>query len=206
MRTWTAIIAIVILPGCAVGSQHSYSRTFPYLGVEGSHSVAVATQDARPYVLSKEKTPDFVGIQRGGFGNPFDVTTASGKPLADDFSQTVAQALQHGGYKSSVAAVPLAQALPDVRALAGQNQRLALITLHEWKSDTYQNTALVYEVTLRIFDGDGVELATNRIGGKDNLGGSAFNPPSHARIAVPAAYLRKLSELFDTDAVVRSLR
>jgi hypothetical protein len=208
MKFLLIVLAAFAATGCAVGNKHNYTADPPTLAVQGTRSVAVAAQDARPYVITKEKSPDFVGLSRGGFGNPFDVTTESGRPLADDFAATITRSLQNRGFKSTAVGVAPSTAAPDVRSLAAQagTERVALVSIHEWKSDTFQNTALLYEVVLRVFDLNGNELANNRISGRDNLGGSAWNPPDHAKGAVPAAYRKKLEELFGSEAVVRSLR
>ena len=205
MRLLLIVLAALAASGCAVGNKHNYTMA-PELGVQGARSVAVGAQDARPYVVSREKTPDFVGLQRGGFGNPFDVTTESGRPLADDVAGAIAASLSRRGFKATTVAVGAAGA--DTRQLASQAgaERLALVSIHEWKSDTFQNTALLYELVLRVFDANGTELANNRVTGRDNLGGSAWNPPAHAKGAVPEAYRRKLEELFSAPAVRDSLR
>jgi hypothetical protein len=207
MRALLIVLAALAASGCAVGNKHNYTMA-PDLAVQGSRSVAVAAQDARPYVVSAEKTPNFVGLQRGGFGNPFDVTTESGRPLAEDFAAAIAASLSRRGYKATTVAVAPSTGGADARSLAAQAgaERVALVSIHEWKSDTYQNTALLYEVVLRVFDANGTELANNRVTGRDNLGGSAWNPPDHARGAVPVAYRRKLEELFAAPAVRDSLR
>lgn len=207
MKIVSILLLALAATGCAVGNKHSYTMG-PDLSLEGTRSVAVAAQDARPYVLNKEKTGDFVGLQRGGFGNPFDVSTESGKPLAEDFAAAIAASLSRRGFKATAVGVAPSAALPDVRALASQAgvERVALVSIHDWKSDTYQNTALAYELVLRVFDANGTELASNRVSGRDNLGGSAFNPPAHAKGAVPTAYRAKLAELFGTEAVIKSLR
>jgi hypothetical protein len=207
MRLLLVVLAAFAATGCAVGNKHGYTIG-PDFGLVGTRSIAVAAQEARPYVLNKEKTPDFVGLSRGGFGNPFDITTESGRPLANDFAAAVSGSLSRRGFKSTAVNVAASGALPDVRALASQAgaERVALLSIHEWKSDTYQNTALLYELQLRVFDAGGNELATNRISGRDNLGGSVMNPPAHARGAVPEAYRRKLVELFSPEAVQKSLR
>jgi len=195
------------LTGCAVGNQHAYTTETPQFSVSGTRSVLVCTQDARPYVLSAGKPPTFVGLSRGGFGNPFDVNTASGEPLASDFSATIARSLQQKGFKSSVVSVG-GSPVTDHRGLASRAgaDRLALVTIREWKSDTYMNTSLLYDLTLQVFDANGSQLAVNRATGSDNLGGDAINPPGHAKGAVPPAYRRKLEELFSSEAVVSSLR
>jgi hypothetical protein len=42
--------------------------------------LAVAVHDERSEVASGDKNPAFVGLLRGGYGNPMDVRTASGAP------------------------------------------------------------------------------------------------------------------------------
>jgi len=207
MRTWIGLLVVLVTSGCAVGNKHTYAGT-AQLAVQGSRSVAVATEDVRPYVVSKEKTPDFVGLQRGGFGNPFDVRTESGKPLSDDFSATIARSLEGKGFKATVVAVAPGAPVPEPRSLVAKAgaERLALVTLDEWRSDTFMNVGLSYSMTLRVFDASGQELARNRVTGNDNLGGSAWNPPAHARTAIPAAFQKKIEELFAVEAVARSLR
>jgi hypothetical protein len=206
MRQLVVLLAFASA-SCAMGNRHSYSIARPELAPQGTRAIVVAAQDARSYVVSGEKTPDYVGTQRGGFGNPFNVLSQSGKPLAEDFAATIAESLGRKGFKLTTVKVAVSDA-PNIRALAAQagSERVALVLIHEWKSDTYQNTALSYDVSLQVYDAAGSRLAVNRITGRDDLGGSAFNPPSHARTAVPVAYKKKLEDLFAADAVVKSLR
>lgn len=67
----------------------------------GTITVAVATHDQRPYVVGGNKKPNFVGLSRGGYGNPFDVVTVSGNPLADGFSESISRSLAARGFKTS---------------------------------------------------------------------------------------------------------
>ena len=78
MRLAAVLCAATLAGGCAVGNQHVYRGASAEIGTSGDTTVAVATQDLRPYVASGEKAPNFVGLSGGGFGNPFNVTTASG--------------------------------------------------------------------------------------------------------------------------------
>src|SRR5207245_797055 len=64
-----------------------------------------------------------------------------------------------------------------------------------WKADRMQNTALIYAVTLRVLDMDGRVLAEKNLIGRDNLGGSFWNPPAHAKTAIPAAFKANLEAL-----------
>ncbi|MFN2645769.1 MAG: hypothetical protein ABR570_12310 [Burkholderiales bacterium] len=207
MKLAAIALLMLIVAGCAVGNQHVYHEGSAELAPSGGRALAVATQDLRPYVTSGDKAPNFVGLSRGGFGNPFDVTTASGNALAQDFSATIGRSLEAKGYKTtavSVTGAPPAN-VKELIAKAGK-EGLALVTINEWKSDTMMNTALLYDLTVRVYDANGAQLAENRIGGKEDLGGSAINPPGHAKEAVPVAYRRKLEQLFNNDAVRQSLR
>jgi hypothetical protein len=206
MRILLILLITMGATGCAVGNRYSF-ETEPAVVTQGTGSVAVAAKDLRPYVLSGEKGSDYVGTQRGGFGNPFNVGTASHRPLADEFGRAVGDSLSRGGFKVNVVS---ARATPqaDARALAAESgaSRLALVEIAEWKSDTFQNVGLNYDLTLRIFDASGKELGSHRVSGNDNLGGSAWNPPAHARRAVPQAFRQKIEQLLGAESVARALR
>ena len=96
---WIAIA--LVLGGCAFGRTYSYgdaSMGMPGLA-SGSGTVALAVHDVRPYVVSGNKPERFVGLMRGGFGNPFDVNTGSGDALSNDLRRVISKALQSKGYK-----------------------------------------------------------------------------------------------------------
>lgn len=197
----------LFLSGCAVGNKHNYHEAIVNIEVAQGLSIAVAAQDQRPYVLSGSKAPNFVGLQRGGFGNPFDVTTQSRSPLADDIAASVARSLLEGGAQAS--AVSLASSLSQDQAITALRSsgadRLLLLRFTEWKADTFNNTALLYDLKAYAYDAQGRVIAESEISGRDNLGGSAFNPPGHARSAVPQAFKRKLEALLNSDQIARVL-
>lgn len=208
-RLTLAILSLLwIITGCAVGNQYAYHNVTPELKVRTGKTVAVATYDQRSYVQNGEKEPDFVGLQRGGYGNPFKVTTASGKPLAEDMTATIVESLQQQGVQT----VPVLVASSDpTRAVQTalretDTQRHLLLTLTQWRSDCYTNVSLAYEAQLEVLDANGKLLAQKRIKGKDNLGGNAWNPPAHAKIAIPKALKEKLEQLLNDQAVSDALK
>ena len=79
-------IAGFLFSGCAIGNTHRYDLGNAALVAESDKRVAVCVADERPYVLSGEKPGSFVGLLRGGFGNPFDINTTSGEPMASDIT------------------------------------------------------------------------------------------------------------------------
>ncbi|MBD9483945.1 hypothetical protein IB229_13255 [Pseudomonas sp. PDM14] len=201
------LFVFALISGCAVGNKHSYHETLADIKVTKGLAVAVAVQDQRPYVLSGSKTPTFVGVQRGGFGNPFDINTLSGAALSDDMAESIVRTFIKAGAKASVISVPqsvnksvLAEGYKEEKA-----KRIILFTITEWKADTMNNTALIYDMKASVYDSSWILIGESEVSGRDNLGGSAFNPPKHAKKAVPAAFKAKLEELLSDEGIQRSL-
>src|SRR2546428_9600965 len=77
------LAGVLLLSGCAIGNRYAYQTVVASPQVSGTTAVSIATYDQREYVRSGTKDPQFVGLQRGGYGNPFDVRTEGDRPLAD---------------------------------------------------------------------------------------------------------------------------
>jgi len=206
-RSMAALMLLSFLfGGCAVGNKHNYADVVADVRASGSSSVSVATHDQRPYVVSGEKLPQFVGIQRGGFGNPFNVSTLDNKPLADDITGVITASLAKKGFH----AVPVIVSSSDSgaavleRSKAAGAQRIVIVTLNEWKADTYNSVALAFDVDMSVYGKDGRRLAQKNIKGRDNLGGSAWSPPAHAKQAVPVAFRQKLEELLNSPEISKT--
>jgi hypothetical protein len=210
---WPLLLAVpfvvALISGCTA---HRYQDGTAELKATGGGVLAVAVQDARPYVVSGNKAPSFVGLSRGGFGNPFDIKTESGRPLAADIADSVCQSLQRKGFACSTietqpnAAEDAAMRARAVEAGGRRNAtRVLLLVLNEWKSDTYVNTALHYDVVLTVLKADGGALATERVHGSDDLGGNFWNPRSHAQEAVATAFKAKIEQLLNAPKIVESM-
>lgn len=206
---WVILAAPLLLAACvsAVGNKHAYHSVVASIPASGTGQVAVATHDQRPYVLSGNKHPRFVGLSRGGYGNPFDILTDDGRPLADSMTQAIVNSLNQKGFRSVPVAVTASEAAATAREklMRAGGERAVLLTLREWKSDTYQNTWLAYDVTLTVLDRTGQVVGESRLAGKDDLGGDFLNPPGHAKKVVPAAFKAKLEQLLGDPAVVTAL-
>ena len=209
--TFTMIMFAMLflfLAGCAVGVKHSYHDVSLDLANNGNFTVAVTTHDQRSYIVSGEKAPNFVGSQRGGYGNPFDVTTASGNALAKDMTNTIVRSLQAKGYDAVPVTVRPSESNEAVilTMLDESAYRSLMVTLIKWKSDTYQNTALLYNVRVEVLDQLGNILAEKSISGRDNLMGSFWNPPEHARSAIPIAFKEKFETLLNSAEIADALQ
>jgi len=206
VRTLSIILAAVVLGGCAVGRTASYadaSLNLPGATVS-SIAIAVGVQDQRPYVLSGNKPEKFVGLQRGGFGNPFDVNTTSGGPLATEVRDSLVKALKAKGYNAMPVALDKGDAGEAARRKLGEARakRAALVVFREWKSDTMMNTDIHYDLTLTVLDERGNALATNTLKGSDNMGSLGMVSPEEN---ITKAFARKLEQLFDDPKVTRAL-
>jgi hypothetical protein len=201
-------LAAVSTGGCAVGNTYAYRDAVANVAASGTKAVAVATHDQREFVVSGKKTPDFVGLQRGGWGNPFDVNTKGGTPLSDDMTTAMAASLAKKGFKAIPVLVPFSDSADAVLQKLKQAgaDALLLLTLTAWKTDTYTDVMLGYDVVLKALGKDGAPVGEKRLQGTDNLGGSAWNPGAHASKAAPEAFGKKMEELLNAPEIAPALQ
>jgi hypothetical protein len=197
LKLVTALSCIAMLGGCAIGVTHEYQNAAPELKATAGAKLGLGVQDKRVYIVSKNKPETFVGLSRGGFNNPFDVNTVSGKPLADDFTQTIQAALSSKGVKVNALSLPVGTDESEaIKLLSAAGDKAIFIVIYEWKSDTFVETTLAYDIQAKVIDASGKVLASKKMSGKDSLGSAGMNPPGYSRQVVPVAFRKKLEELF----------
>jgi hypothetical protein len=208
MRKLVVVVPLVsvVLTGCAVGNRYAYQSVVASPQVSGTSAVSVATHDQREYVRAGSKDPQFVGLQRGGFGNPFDVRTADDKPLADAMTTALINTLAKKGFRAQPVVVSHSLTAADARQQAVRvgADRALVLTLQEWKSDTAMRVGLTYDMTMTVLDRTGAVLAEKRLQGHDNLGAASL--PSQVGEIVAAAFKTKLEQLLDDPGVASALR
>lgn len=203
-----ALVTVALaVSGCAVGNKHVLNEMQADFAASGEEDIALAVHDQRPDILSGNKEEHWAGSQRGGWGNPFDVDTASGQPLAADLSQVISRALHDQGFDVETLSVSARQSRDQVlQAMAlGDAGRQVLLTMHQLKSDTYNNATLHYELLLEVFDAGGELLASTNSQGARKVGGSFWNAPEAAKQAVPPAIAELLEELFNQPRIIAAL-
>ncbi|ACS78807.1 hypothetical protein [Maridesulfovibrio salexigens] len=201
------ILSLVTLTGCAVGNKYDLASAVPEVSHSSNKEVALGVQDARAYVIDGDKTQDFIGLQRGGFGNPFDVTTLSGKPLAEDILNAIAAGMEKQGYKVSKVTIPaLSKAETAISKLSAEKKsRSMLVSILNWKSDTMYSVAMHYDFRATVYNESGKKLAETTLQGEDELGGSMVNPPAHAMKVVPQALEEQLTKIINSPAITDAL-
>ena len=205
-RLAVLMFVAMVASGCAVGNRYAYHTVVANPQVSGTTAVGVATHDQREYVRSGSKPPQFVGVQRGGFGNPFDVRTAEDKPLAEAMTTALVNTLAKRGFRAQpvVIAPSVTPAEARQQVIAAGADRALLLTLREWKSDTAIRVGLSYDVGLAVLDRTGAVLAEKQLQGRDNLGAATL--PSQVGEMVSAAFKTKLEQLLDDPAIAAALR
>lgn len=206
INTCLVMVLFSALGGCAVGVTHQYNNAALQINATAGSKLGLGVQDRRLYILTKEKPENFVGLSRGGFGNPFIVRTSSGEPLADDISKSIETALSASGVKvSAVRLPPGVDESEAIRRLSVSGTKSILIAVNEWKADTYMSTFLSYDLQASVIGDHGKVISFKKISGSENLGGSAINPPEHSRKAVPIAFRKKIEELFASPEIASNI-
>jgi hypothetical protein len=199
---------LLILGGCAFGNTYDFQSQNLNFKKAVSGTIAVGVHDRRSYILSGNKTPQWVGLQRDRFGIPFGVHTVSDKPLADEFSTAVSGAIKRS--KVDVIQVPLPHSMSRkkaLRILAGHGaEKILYISLSEWKSRTLVRAVISYNILAEIFDNQGNLLGTKKLKGRENLGGNLIYPMGHAQSALPIAFRRIFENLLNDSQVSQSLQ
>lgn len=187
-----------LLSACAAGNRYSYDSGEIVLPVNGPGDIGLLIIDRRPYVLSGDKSASFVGLQRGGFGNPFDVKTESGQPLAEEMQTRLSRSLESYGFTvhELVAAGSSDDAVQKAILLEGYDRNLIII-MDEWKSDAMASFGLSYNLELNIKSDKAITVASNRIqGNKERLGGAGFEGANSN--SAKRAFETKMNELFSS--------
>ncbi len=195
------VIVASLSAGCAVGRKQEFDSARVDVSTT-SATINVAVVDHRPYVLSHDKTETFTGLSRGGYGNPFDVNTKSGQPLATDMANSVATSLRTKGATVNIA--PLPPSTSDMAAmakLATPEGKGLLVVVSEWKSDKYMRTKLLFDLHVYVVDAGGKPIGDSQVQGEDDLGTGITNGDT----APVAAFGQKMQQLLSAPTVAGKL-
>lgn len=157
--TVVGILSLISSPIHAAGITANFADSWPAITEYTSSKVNVLVIDNRPYVLSGSKKESFVGIARNGYGVPFDINTDSAQPLSRDVEIAVSKGFMNAGVDSAI----VEPASRGNRKANGANERLLVITISEWKSDSYSSTYFTYKTNADIYNNEGKLLASKAI-------------------------------------------
>ena len=165
-------LSLFSFSACAFGGKIEYRGASDFRTSIKPVELVVAMQDQRPYVLSGDKSVQFVGLRRSLFGIPYGVHTESRNALGDDLGSLVTTTLQQNNASvRQITLTPHANLDSVMSELKGSSPKYALFfVLREWKTDQYFGTRLHYDVHLTVFDKSGVKKAESQKQGRDRIG------------------------------------
>ena len=205
MKKMALILAVLLIGGCAVGNKYSYKTSDIDLPIRttGGEALVLQVKDLRPYVLNGDKEANFVGLQRGGFGNPFDVTTESGEPMTDVMAVAIENGLKEAGYR--VITVPGAEDKDSVLGTANsESARVVVLKVRDWKSDIYMGVTLHSDLILSIYTPDGKLLAESYAEYVKEIGGAQIGAEKNSDL-VKREFEKQIGYLFNDKKVREAL-
>lgn len=108
------VLAASLLAGCATPVEKS--EITPKFYSTAEKNAALSVLEARPYVLSGDKTPKFEGIFRSGFGIPHTVDRPR-RPTEERFVDLLAEMVKNGlteaGVNVAIVSMPVGATLED---------------------------------------------------------------------------------------------
>jgi len=174
----------------------------------GEYSVVVASLDQRQFIVDKTSPDTYVGMVRGGFGNPFNATTLSGLPFADDVSQALCNSLIRKGFNAKLVTVKFDLTEKEVldRLLSKKEDRALLVIIRKWESDSHINLNVGYDLILKVIAKDGTILATAEAKDDVTVNGSIWvGSVGMAKTEVPNIFKKAIESLLNNPDVVKVL-
>lgn len=187
------------------GGTQDYANVSLALAVPTGPGVAVTVIDDRPYVLSGDESPSFVGTMVGRYRNTVGVATASGRPLAEELTQAVVRGLEAEG--AAATGVTLAEGTAEPEALsalaAAGAERLLVVRLRDWRSDAQVRVTARWDLEARVYDRAGGLLGQRTARGAETIGTVGFEGESGELVV--GTLSRRLADLLNYPAVSAAL-
>ena len=138
---------------------------------QANSCVDIYVQDIRPYVVNGDKGADFVGILRGGFGQPHDYSTEKGTSLASE----IGNALETSFFEGDAEYID-----DEPKRVSPGGCKSMVLTMREWKIDAFVNAWFELDADMNVYDSSGQKIASKTLKRKDPLDGSFWDPESAA--------------------------
>lgn len=162
--------AIFLTGGCV--AKYDLTKSQLKTNFRGSGNLAIGVQDLRPVVVDRTKLPTFIGLHRDGFGMPKDAHTKSGKTLAEDMAAILATSFAANGFQVTqfVVSTNDNQESSVRQQSASAYDKIIVVTLKQFRSDSWVEVELQWEIKMSVYDGKGMLLAEKEsIGTEEGL-------------------------------------
>jgi len=144
MKNLAILFTLLLLGGCAMGRTTSYQGHSGFKPEYKMPLITLGVIDKRPYVLNGNKSPTYCGTLRSIGGIPYDVNTASGKPLAEMLQALIGTTLMHHGVNvDNMTSLPMDTTETEAaKILTAEDRKAVLLLLNEWRTHIYFNPYL----------------------------------------------------------------
>jgi hypothetical protein len=210
--TLAAVAIIVLFTSCAAGRKMSYENKEAATAYTVTKTAVVVFQDKREAVLAGKEKPSFCGHSNSTLQIGYNIQTNSGRPLADEFAESVSKGYSNKGAATTSLLVNMHTALDSVMSVfkADGKERLIFFTMHKWESKAtplfssirYEQ---IYDLELNVYDKNGTLMAnaaTHDV--VVNEGGLATSIKKMQSIA-DTVFKEQVLLLFNNEAVKKSL-
>jgi len=196
------LLAVALLSGCAVGNKINYTNAQLSVKYPTKNRIALGVQDRRAYVVAKKKDGNFVGVYRGGFGNPFDVTTKSTNNLSDDIEHIIARTMNQDDGHVVPFVIGVITSNEELRQTIKNSNatKTLVVVINEWKSDStnsffHRVTNFDFDLVAVVYGAKTEQLAMKVVKGTEQIAGGAMGGFSYVEDAAPNVLRAKLEEL-----------
>ena len=166
IRTGVTIAAALFLSGCGgmtYGGFFSADWPMPYSATttldSNGKSVGITVEDRRPYIVSGDKAPTFIGLVRSGGGIPYNTTFEPAEVVAEKIRRDIVAEVSAQGY--------------DI----GQGDYTMDVVIREFKHDGYTRYTIFHNLEVTVFH-EGRERTTtieDRRSGKIDMSGRRWS-------------------------------
>jgi hypothetical protein len=162
------IATITILSGCAVGRKLSFENKQTGPDFTTTKSASIAFRDERPSVLAGKSKPSLCGHINSTLQISYNVQTANGKPLAEEFAQSVTVSYNKAGAPANtlIAGSNINQEALIAAFKKENKDRLLIFSIKDWDAKGVPRFSTIrYEVicefVLQVYDKDGNLLVSD---------------------------------------------
>ena len=137
IRVWLMMGAALVLGGCNTyvgfaGADWPMPYNPTTTGYSNGKSVAITVQDKRPYIVSGDKAPTFIGLVRSPAGIPYNTTFEPAEIVAEKIKRDIAAEVSAQGYA------------------IGQGEYTMDVVIREFKHDGYIQLTIFHNLEVTV--------------------------------------------------------
>jgi hypothetical protein len=160
-------VVILTTMGCAMGRKMSFDNTTVTPDYSAAKSIVVTFQENRKEVIAGEQKPSYCGRMKSTGQIAYNMQTNSGKPLMDEFCESLTRSLIKLGIKAQMMLVPMHLEKSEFmeKFAKTDGERLLHFTVTQWEANaTPRVIDIRYDVTwefaLTVYNKSGNQLAS----------------------------------------------